>query len=228
MDVAVTGSQVAYKRFVEAFWGINYKYRVSWQCAELLIELGNGSSGGDGDGSGVISAPPSTSTTSALAPVIQQHLSGAGGEGQIFNLKGRERAITLAGDESKHSTTPPLSPTAHHEPQTHCQSQPSSAIVSTGSDSMTSGMHSENATSNGGPPLASPLSMSWRASTGGHDLSQRQLVLLREILNSHGSASIVGTKWGYSHHHIFLSQPRKILNRVLERRLFIRHLTLNL
>jgi hypothetical protein len=50
--------------------------------------------------------------------------------------------------------------------------------------------------SNGGSPLTSPLtsrpSMSWRASMGRHDLSQRQLVLLREMLNNNGGAGIVG------------------------------------
>ena len=188
LDDAVTASQVAYKRFLEAFWSINYKYRVSWECAELLIELGSGSSGGDGDGGGVISAPPSAATTSVSAPAIQQHLASAGGEGNTFNLKGRERAITLAGE---HSTTPPLSPTTHHESQTQCQSQPSSAIISTGSNSMPGGIHSGNPANNGGPQLASPPSMSWRASTGRHDLSQRQLVLLREMLNNNGGASVV-------------------------------------
>ena len=161
----------------------------------MLIELGSGSGVGDGDVGGVISAPISA-TTSISTPAIQQYLAGGGGEGTIFNFKGRERAITLVGDESKHSTTPPLSPTIHHEPQTHCQSQPSSAIVSTGSNGMPGGIHSGNATSNGGPPLASPLtsppSMSWRASTGRHDLSQRQLVLLHEMLNNNGNSSIVG------------------------------------
>ena len=190
MDVAVTTSQVAYNRFVEAFWSINYKYRISWECAELLIELGSGS-GGDGDGGGVISA----AATSVSAPAIKQHLAGAGGEEMILNSKGRERAITLTGDESKHSTTPPLSPTTYEEPQTHSQSQPSSAIVSTDSYSTPGGVYLGNPTANGGPPLTSPLtsppSMSWRASTGRHDLSQRQLVLLREMLNSNGGASIV-------------------------------------
>jgi hypothetical protein len=33
LNVAVTASHVAYKRFVEAFWSINYKYKVSWECA---------------------------------------------------------------------------------------------------------------------------------------------------------------------------------------------------
>jgi serine/arginine repetitive matrix protein 2 len=72
---------------VEAFWSINYKYRVSWECAELLIELGSGSGGGDGGGGDVISAPPSAATTSVSAPAIQQHLAGAGGEGTVFDLK---------------------------------------------------------------------------------------------------------------------------------------------
>ena len=195
VGVAITASQVAYNRFVEAFWSIDYKYRVSWECAELLIELGSGS-GGDGDGDGVISARPSAATTSVSAPAVQQHLAGAGGDGTILNLKGGKRAATLTSDESKHSSMPPLSPTAHNESQTHCQSQPSSTVVSTGSDSMPGGMHSGNATSNGDPLLASPVtsppSLFWRASTGRHDLSQRQLVLLREMLDN-GGANIVRT-----------------------------------
>ena len=72
-DAAVTSSQVAYNRFVEAFWSINYKYRVSWECAELLIELGSGSGGGDGSGGSVISALPSDVTTSVSAPAVQQY-----------------------------------------------------------------------------------------------------------------------------------------------------------
>jgi hypothetical protein len=60
---------------------------------------------------------------------------------------------------------------------------------------MPGGMDSGNATSNVGPPPASPLmspaSMSWRASTGRHDLSQRQLVFIRKMLNNNGGASIV-------------------------------------
>ena len=195
LDVAVTASQEAYNRFVEAFWSINYKYRVSWECAELLIELGSGSVGADSDGNGVISAPPSAATTSVSAPAIQPFMTSTGGEGTILNSKGRERTITLTGDESRQSISPPLSPTSHHEPQTHCQ--PSSAITSTGSNGMPGDMHSGNATSNGAPSLSSPLtsppSMSWRSSTGKHDLSQRQLVLLREMLNNNGDANAAGT-----------------------------------
>jgi hypothetical protein len=40
---------------------------------------------------------------------------------------------------------PLLSLTVYHKPQTHCQSQPFSAIVSTGSDSMPGGIYSGNA-----------------------------------------------------------------------------------
>ena len=29
-----------YKSFVDAFWNIHSKYKMSWECAELLIELG--------------------------------------------------------------------------------------------------------------------------------------------------------------------------------------------
>ncbi|KAF8815637.1 hypothetical protein BYT27DRAFT_6666418 [Phlegmacium glaucopus] len=178
LDLAITSSQAAYKSLVEAFWKITSKYRISWECAELLIELGSGSGGGDV----VMSAPPSAATTSVSAPVIQPHLAGTG-EGKMSSLKGRERAITLAGDEPKHSTTPPPPP-AHHETETQVQSQPSSVFVPiTGSSSMPGGMQATIAT-NSGPPLASPPSTSWRASTGRHDLSQRQLVLLREILNN--------------------------------------------
>ena len=175
----VPSSQVAYnKTLEEAFWSLNSKYKVSWEYAELLIELGSGS-GGDGGGGGVMSAPPSAAVTSVSAPVIH------GGEGNMFNSKARERTITLVGDDS---TTLPLSPTVHNEAHTHSQLQPSSASV-TGSSSMPGGMPSGNATSSGGPPLASSSGMSWRASTGRHDLSQRQLVLLREMLNNNGGAS---------------------------------------
>ena len=185
-DVVATSSQAAYKGLVEAFWTINSKYRIPWECAELLIELGSGNGGDDG-GAGVVSA----ATASVSAPVIQPHLSSAGGEGEgeMLSLKGKERAITLMGDESKHSTTPPP---AHAQVQTQIQSQPSSAIVPiTGSSSMPGGMHPGSVTGSGGPPLASPPSMSWRASTGRHDLSQRQLVLLREMLDNNGGPSLV-------------------------------------
>jgi serine/arginine repetitive matrix protein 2 len=176
----VPSSQVAYKTLEEAFWSLNSKYKVSWEYAELLIELGSGSGGDGSGGGGMMSSPSSAAMTSVSAPVIH------GGEGNMFNSKARERAIMLVGDDS---TT--LPPTVHNEAQTRSQSQPSSASI-TGSSSMPGGIPSGNATSSSGPPLASSSGMSWRASTGRHDLSQRQLVLLREMLNNNVGASIVG------------------------------------
>lgn len=136
-------SQLAYKELASAFYTINSKYRIPWECAELLIELGSGSAGSTG--------PPS----SVSVPVMH------GGSERNTVGKGRERAITLAGDESKPPTPRP-------------------------------GQLSSTDLSNlgRGPPFASPPSLAWRASTGRHDLSQRQLVLLREMLNN-ADASII-------------------------------------
>ena len=114
-----------------AFLSIEAKYRLSWECAELLIDLGGGA-----PTQPQTSPPPSShsvpSTSTSTIP-----------DGR----KSRERAITLGGDESK----PVITPAAH-------------GIAS--------------------PPLASPPPSQWRASTGRHDLSQRQLLLLREMLNN--------------------------------------------
>ena len=38
------------KQLATAFYTINSKYRVPWECAALLIELGGGGSGGAGGG----------------------------------------------------------------------------------------------------------------------------------------------------------------------------------
>ena len=76
LDVAITALQVAYNRLLEVFWSINYKYRVSWECAELLIELGSGS-GGDGDGNDMISVPPSAAVFGACgSAAFVWHWSG--------------------------------------------------------------------------------------------------------------------------------------------------------
>ncbi|KAJ7845554.1 hypothetical protein B0H14DRAFT_3683541 [Mycena olivaceomarginata] len=71
-------SQQAYKQLTSAFYTINSKYRISWECAELLIELGGGGSS---------SSPPRTSTS---APAMQQSV------GRSEGLKSkREQAIAL-------------------------------------------------------------------------------------------------------------------------------------
>ncbi|KAI0693133.1 hypothetical protein C8T65DRAFT_744844 [Cerioporus squamosus] len=112
-----------------AFLNIEAKYRLSWECAELLIDL----AGGGGD------QPTSPPPSSQSAPVVPTTT--------IDGRKSRERAITLAGDEPK-----PAVGSSHPGPTS--------------------------------PPLASPPPSQWRASTGRHDLSQRQLLLLREMLNN--------------------------------------------
>ena len=109
---------------------IEAKYRLSWECAELLIDLG----GGGPDQQQSTSPPPSSQSAPAVPTIAD-------------GRKSRERAITLAGDEQK----PTINPSA-----------PGSVS----------------------PPLASPPPAQWRASTGRHDLSQRQLMLLREMLNN--------------------------------------------
>lgn len=120
-----------YKQIATTLYTINSKYRVSWECAELLIELGGGT---PAPAPGSTSAPVSSSVS---APAMTQ-------ENSTDSRRSRERAITLAGDEQK-----PPHPVA--------------------------GAHS---------PSADSQSLAWRASTGRHDLSQRQLVILREMLNN--------------------------------------------
>ncbi|KAF9458291.1 hypothetical protein BDZ94DRAFT_1270935, partial [Collybia nuda] len=144
-------AQMAIKQLASAFYTINSKYRISWECAELLIELGGGSSGGN---EGSSSAP----STSVSAPTMH------GGQPEVRKVS-RERAVTLAGDESKPPTPTPGS-----------------------TSSITLGMRAVS------PPLASPPSLAWRASTGRHDLSHRQLVLLKEMLNNADSTSAFATE----------------------------------
>lgn len=71
------------------------KYRTSWECAELLIELGGGGSGGGGGG-GKSNDIPSAPLTSTSTPLLQ-HLSGASGK--------RDRATTLIGDGLRLTTS---------------------------------------------------------------------------------------------------------------------------
>ncbi|KAF8264574.1 hypothetical protein EI94DRAFT_1738197 [Lactarius quietus] len=105
------------RQFTQAVCGIvfspDHKYKVSWECAELLIELGGGPP-----------APPSHPNSSTL-PSAQQLMHPGD---SISSRKSRERAITL----SPSTTSPPGE---------------------------------------------------WRGSAGRNDLSQRQLWLLRDMLN---------------------------------------------
>ncbi|KAF8334358.1 hypothetical protein F5887DRAFT_991430 [Amanita rubescens] len=121
-----TPQHVAYKQLASEFYTINSKYRITWECAELLIELGGGSSTGASYG-------PKTSVS---APIVQ------GGSDSLTRRLGRERAITLAGDESR-----PPSP-----------------------------LPGQTGTISSSTP-------SWRASSR-QELTQRQMVLLKELLNS--------------------------------------------
>ncbi|KAG2136566.1 uncharacterized protein EDB93DRAFT_774828 [Suillus bovinus] len=111
-----------HKHLAAALNAITTKYKIPWECAELLIELGGGTPS-------PASPPPST----VSAPAAQA---------EIDLRKSRERAVTLSGEESK---LPP-------------------------------GFVSSAATAQS--------NLSWRSSSGRHDLTQRQLVLLRDILNS--------------------------------------------
>ncbi|KAH9927892.1 hypothetical protein B0H21DRAFT_894832 [Amylocystis lapponica] len=132
-------SPLSYRELTTAFHHIEAKYQLSWECAELLIELG----GGGGPASEPPTSPPPHATISA---------SSAAPPTPIEGRKSRERAITLAGDEPK-------------------------PIVAASPSTL------------GSPPLASPPSTYWRASTGRHDLSHRQLLLLREMLNTSDSST---------------------------------------
>lgn len=113
-----------------AYNAVEVKYQLSWECAELLVELGGGTP----------AQPPS-----AVSSFHADHTASANGR------KGRERAVTLAGDEAK----PQIS---------NIVTTPTSASVPAGSASQ------------------------WRASTGRHDLSHRQLILLRDMLQHPDSA----------------------------------------
>ena len=130
------GPSLSRSQLNTAFLNIEAKYRLSWECAELLIDLGGGA-----PAQPHTSPPPSSTHSVPSAPSVP-----------IDGRKSRERAITLGGDEPKPSISP----------------SPQSAVS---------------------PPLASPPPSQWRASTGRHDLSHRQLLLLREMLNNSDPSS---------------------------------------
>jgi len=163
------GQILPYKELASKFYTINSKYRLSWECAELLIELGGTGNGENAttntsqnasSNPGVVTSAPAN--TNPSSPVMQ-HAQGAASVNRAVvaesNAKGRERTITLVGDHDKPSN---LKQHSHLDE-----------------------------TTNPPPPLVSPPSVStsqsnssWRASTGRHDLSHRQLSLLREMLNN--------------------------------------------
>ncbi|KAL0948590.1 hypothetical protein HGRIS_011148 [Hohenbuehelia grisea] len=146
-------SHQVYKELASAFYTINSKYRLSLECAELLIELGGGSTGA-ASGATSPQSPPSTSVSAPAVPGSAAASDAKPVGRAVVRKKSRERAITLAGDESKPPTPTPGSASSPTE------SAP-------------------------GPPTVTPSHPSaWRASTGRHDLSQRQLVLLKEMLSS--------------------------------------------
>ena len=121
-----SSNQERYQQLANALYTINSKYRISWECAELLIELSGGNTS---------ASPSNADTTERSQPSnahVQRNVSGS-------SRKSLERAITLAGDEGK---PPALN------------------------------------------PPAAGANLAWRASTRRHDLSHRQLAILREMLNN--------------------------------------------
>ncbi|KAF7797262.1 hypothetical protein EIP86_008455 [Pleurotus ostreatoroseus] len=133
--------EARHRELVNLFRTLENKYYLSWECAELLIELGGGPVN-DEDSPDV----PLPSSPSARDPPVFE------------GRKSRERAVTLAGDESKPTLT--ISNLSH-------------ATLPTVSSSSTS---------------------QWRASTGRHDLSHRQLMLLRDMLNSPDASAILSSE----------------------------------
>ncbi|KAF8837657.1 hypothetical protein BDN67DRAFT_983084 [Paxillus ammoniavirescens] len=131
-----SGSFAEYKHLAASLYAITSRYKISWECAELLIELGGGTHS-------PVSPPlPSGGPSSSVsAPSISM-------QAELDRKKSRERAVTLSGEDSKAPPVPVIGASTRSTP--------------------TSG----------------PSNASWRASTGRHDLSQRQLVLLRDMLNN--------------------------------------------
>ncbi|KAF8521903.1 hypothetical protein BU17DRAFT_45360 [Hysterangium stoloniferum] len=130
-------------------------YGIWWECAELLVELGGGTTTAN---AGIVTASnPNLSThssSSALALNIQAQA---------------EESMPRAGN---------------HTPS---MSDPGSIFESAAANGKTPG-----------PPQASPPNpMQWRASTGRHDLSARQLRLLKDMLNTPDPATLADTAAAY-------------------------------
>ena len=88
-----SGPSLTRSQLNTAFLSIEAKYRLSWECAELLIDLGGGAP-----------AQPPTS------PPPSSHSVPAAPTHPLATRKSRERAITLGGDEQK----PVIGPAPHH------------------------------------------------------------------------------------------------------------------
>ncbi|KAF8552677.1 hypothetical protein OG21DRAFT_1485998 [Imleria badia] len=123
-----------HKQIAATLQAITVKYKISWGCAELLIELG---------GRGTYSIF-SSGVWAILEPFSADPVNASGAR-------------------------------PSEEPGESCDAF-WRRVKATSSATLT------NATT---PPLTSgPPNASWRASTGRHDLSQRQLVLLQDMLRS--------------------------------------------
>lgn len=134
-----TREEARYRHLIVTFRSIEARYRLSWECAELLIELGGGPTA-DQEPSEALLAPSQSSP-------------------QLDGRKSRERAVTLAGDESK--------------PQIVMPNMSHTTL-----------------------PTANPSSSAyWRASGGRHDLSHRQLVLLRDMLSSPDASAVLASEY---------------------------------
>ena len=162
-DGRVPPGQTVPNELASSFYVITSKYRVTRECADLLIELGGGSTNEEE----LLYPPPLPPSVSA--PVVDSRYTRAAAlgarEGESAK-RGRERAVTLAGDEAK---LPAPSRAA-------LVSSPGAAAAAAACASPNNSFHSD------GSALGSP--QSWRSSSGRQDLSQRQLALLREMLGS--------------------------------------------
>jgi len=86
-------AQTTYQELVSAFHTINLCYCITWECANLLIELGEGRN--NSQDSDILSGPP----TSTSLPITSQTATTV--QVGIATKRSTDRAITLGGDESK-------------------------------------------------------------------------------------------------------------------------------
>lgn len=182
-NVPTIVDQITYNELASAFDTINSKYRITWECADLLIELGSG--GANGNANDDVSSLPITSQfASAHAPGMPESLG---------TNCGREEALTFVDEEST-LTRPPL-------------------VASYSVPGSTSADRDSSVSPASSSALASAPSMSWRTSTGRHDLSHRQLILLREMLNNaHAHADVAAdTDDVGSNSQVVASTPKSVL-----------------